>query len=287
MNLDINLLRTFVAIVETGGFTRAGDKLFMSQSTVSLQIQRLERNLDATLFHRDTHRVTLTEYGERLLGYARRILALNDEAEACVRAEAVRGEVRIGIAQDFTERTLPQVLGRFARAHPNIRIAMRVAASSDLRAAIEAGELDLALLMLPVVSPLRGTEFGTVLAHEQLVWFAGVDAPTELVEPVPLVTFPRPCAFRDTAIRTLDEEGVGWRIVLETPSLSGILAAVRAGLGLSVRTQRNLDERLIVIEGLPTLPSVDIALLKADEEGSDAVNLLAALISDAVFDEKR
>lgn len=287
MNLDINLLRTFVAIVDTGGFTRAGEKLFLSQSTVSLQIQRLERNLDATLFHRDTHRVTLTQYGERLLGYARRILALNDEAEASVRAEAVRGEVRLGIAQDFTERTLPQVLARFARAHPNIRIAMRVASSSALRSAINAGELDLALLILAPDAPLLGTEYGTVLAREPLVWFAGVDAPAELVEPVPLVTLPGPCTFRDAATRALDKAGINWRIALETPALSGILAAVRAGLGLSVRTQRNLDERLIVVEGLPPLPKAEIALLKSHEHGGAATTLLEALISDAVFDEQR
>ncbi len=285
-NLDMDLLRTFTAIVDAGGFTRAGERLLLSQSTVSLQMQRLERAVGTPLFQRQGRRMILSEHGQLLLGYARRILHINDEAVEVIHAEGVSGRIRFGASQDFTEHTLSPVLGRFARTHPNINLDVIVAPSKHLREAVGSGELDLALNLQPKGTRQKDRKAATVIAHEEQIWLAGADAPAELIEPIPLVVSDTPCGFRDSAINSLDAQGIGWRIAYSSPSLSGVLVAVKAGLGLTVRTPRSLSQGLVILdEGMPELPPLEVVLLRGNDRPSAAEDLLEQVITDSVLDD--
>lgn len=277
--LDLELLRTFVAIVEGGGFTRAGERLHKSQSTVSQQVGRLERRLEAALLERTTRGVALTERGELLLGYARRLLALNEEAAAALAAPRLEGRVRLGAAQEIADGGLAEVLAHFTRLYPGVRLEVRVDANRRLREAVADGSLDLAVLFQE-----RGSG-GEVVGQLERVWVAAHGFRPPPGEPLPLVLFDAPCLFRDAALAALEGAGMSWRIALTTPSLSGARAAVRAGLGVGVRTSQWVEESLQILgDGMPPLPPIELALhrrAEADGEAAERLrqSVLAALES--------
>lgn len=262
-DLDLELLRAFVAVVDGGGFTRAAQRLHRTQSTVSQQIKRLEARLDAPLLERNTRGFALTERGDLLLAYARRLLALNDEALAAVAQTRLSGKLRIGAAQEVADGGLADMLAHFSRLHPGIRLQVRVAANQRLVEAVERGELDLAVAFR---EPSReGAADETVMARMRRVWVAAPSLRLLKGEAVPLVLYEPPCLFRDAALKALEAAGLPWRVALTTPSLSGIRAAVRAGLGVAVRTERWLEpDQGRLRDELPALPDVELALLCAE-----------------------
>jgi DNA-binding transcriptional LysR family regulator len=255
MHLDFELLETFVAIAEGGSFTRAGERLHKTQSTVSQQIKRLETRMGTPLLIRNTRLVALTEQGEMFLGYARRLLELEEQALSAMGETRIEGQIRLGCAQDIADGGLAYMLAQFSRLYPKLRMEVRVDANCRLREAVGDGALDLAVVLQ---EPGDG---GEVLDCLKRVWVAGPEFRVPRTEPLPLVLFDTPCIFRNAALAALERAGIAWRITLTTPSLTGLRAAVRAELGVSVRTNRWLENDLRIIDSpLPALPDVELAI---------------------------
>lgn len=254
VNLPTNLLRSFVAIVDTGSMLNASERVFVTQSALSLQIKRLEELLQQTLFHRDGRRLTLTPAGDLMLDYARKVLTLHDEAVAAVSAGHFNGPARIGMVQDFAEILLSGLLAQFAELHPDAQIYSRVAGTAELLGQLERRQLDIVLgYGLP-------NDPGAVSTAD-MVWFGEAALAGRGV--IPLAVLEQPCRFREAAIRALEDAGRSFRITVETPNLTTLRAAVEAGLGLTVRTPPFLPEALLDSTSLPDLPRVSCILLTA------------------------
>jgi len=254
-NLDMDLLRTLSTAMEMGGFARAAAQLGRSQSAVSLQMRKLEEQLGVPLLRKQGRGLAPTEAGDVVLGYARRILALNDETVAAVRGLDLSGAVRLGLPQDFAETWLPDALGRFARAHPQIRIEARVDRNAALLDDLTGGRLDLALLWGEETRP--GAE---LLARLPIHWIGRGDITFPADEPLPLIVFAPPCAFRTAGLAALDGIGRSWRLSFTSPALAGLWAAAAAGLGVTIRTPVGLPATLRILGGLPALPEIALTL---------------------------
>ncbi|CDK98745.1 putative DNA-binding transcriptional repressor of flagellar, motility and chemotaxis genes [Magnetospirillum gryphiswaldense MSR-1 v2] len=259
-SLDLDLLRTFVGIVDSGGFTRAGQRLHRTQSTISQQIKRLEDHIGQPLLLRQGRQVQVTEAGETLLGYARRLLALDDEARATLVRREVGEIIRLGVSEDFASRHLPRVLTAFSRANPQVRLDIRADLSVKLRADFDLGELDVALFkgeqpMAGAVGVWPEPVFWTASAHESL----------PPLHPLPLALFPQGCLFRRQVVDRLDQSRRPWRLAYASPSLAGIQAAVASGMALAPLGQTGLHPDLRVLEaaemGLPDLSPVWFSLV--------------------------
>lgn len=277
-NLDMDLLRTLATAMDLGGFARAAVRLGRSQSAVSLQMSRLEEQLGVPLLRKQGRGLALTEAGDIVLTYARRILALNDETVAAVRGIDLDGAVRLGLPQDFAETWLPDALGRFARAHPQVRIEARVDRNAALLDDLAGGRLDLALLWGEEDRP--GT---TLLARLPIHWIGRADVDFASDEPLPLIVFAPPCSFRAVGMTALDGIGRPWRLSFTSPALAGLWAAAAAGLGVTIRTRIGMPATLRVLEDLPALP--DIALTLHQTAGtSPAVARLREILVETLSD---
>jgi DNA-binding transcriptional LysR family regulator len=281
VTFDLDVMRSFAAGIELGSFAKAADRLGRSTSAVSAQLKKLEDQAGTPLLRKAGRGMALTEAGEVMLGYARRLLELNDEAASAVRGVPLAGRVRLGLQEDFGETVLPEVLGHFRRAHPRLSIEVQLARNTVLLESLGAGRLDLALAW--------ETELGTPYAeHVETVpmrWIVGSASSTalrETGEPLPLVVLDAPCLMRAAATQALDHAGVPWRIAFTSPSLAGTWAAVKAGLGISVRTALGLPADLRALDaqeaGLPALPRLGLALYRGEPEAEPAVARLAELI---------
>lgn len=282
INLDMDVLRTFVTGVSLGSFAKAADRLGRSPSAISLQLRKLEEQAGQTLFQKQGRGLALTEAGDILIGYARRILDLNDEARnAMTGLSAMQGWVRIGLPQDFAETWFPGLLGRFARAHPKVRVEARVDRGSALAEAVQRGDLDLALTW-----GRMGDAQARIVATRPVVWIGPEGFKLDASEPLPLIAFDSPCAFRSAGLEALDGQQIEWRHAFASPSLGGLWAAVTAGLGVTLRTTEGVPPHLRVLEpstsGLPALGHIELALHRPDTGQSPAVAQLQALLIEAV-----
>lgn len=258
VHLDLDLLRTFVAIVDAGGFTSAAQQVHRTQSAVSMQVRRLEVALDRTLFQREGRGVQLTPDGEALLGYARRLLKLHDEALAVLSRPDLTGLVRLGTPDDYVGRFLPDILVRFARAFPRVQVEVHCEPSVNLRRLLADDRLDLAL-----ITSTPGAETGEVLRREPTVWATAERHLAHEDDPLPLALFQSGCPFRDWALAGLQERGRPYRIAYTSASLTGILAAVTAGLAVTVLSRSILPAEVRPLraeEGFPPLPPASITL---------------------------
>lgn len=276
--LDIDLLRSFVSVVDTGGFTRAGERVHRTQSTVSQQIRRLEHTLGHSLLYRNGKRATPTEQGERLVNYARRILALEQEARDVVAQPTSEGAVRLGIPEDFAAYRLTELLSDFTRLRPGLRLDVRCALSVQIRRALEHGELDLALFKRDA-----GESGGMAAWPERLRWVASRRYSIDFhCDPVPLVMFEHGCLYRDRMIHAIETAGRRWHIAYTSPNLTGIQAAVSVGLGVSILPELAIlaDHRpLETKEGFPPLTNTEIALVMAANT-SAATRRLAEILAE-------
>ncbi|MFZ4120137.1 MAG: LysR substrate-binding domain-containing protein [Caulobacterales bacterium] len=274
-NLDIDTLRTFAAIAEAGSFTLGGQKVYRNQSTVSLQIKRLEEAVGAPLFQRTTRRVRLTTQGEAALVYAMEILKLNDEMLARLTEPGLEGVVRLGAPEDFATTHLPRALARFAKAFPQVQLEVTCDLTLNLVQSFERGELDIVL----VKREPGGIMEGVRVWREPLVWVAA-DRNIAQQERLPLVVAPPPCVYRKRAAGALDAIGVRWRPAYTCASLAGIHAAVRAGLGLTVlpRGMTPVDLFILDAEDLPVLPDTEIALMQRDSLSRPAARLAEHIV---------
>ncbi|QIZ53157.1 LysR family transcriptional regulator [Dickeya zeae] len=282
VTLDLDALRSFVAGVELGSFALAAQQLSRSTSAVSAHLKKLEQQCDATLLRKEGRHLKLTDSGEILLNYAHKILAVNDEAMHAVRGARVEGEVRFGMQEDFGESLMPDVLGRFARAYPGVQISARIARNRELCEALSQQQLDLALSWLDEES-MPGI---AALAHLPMRWirhpsFEIADY-LETGRPLPLVMFEAPCLMRRRGTDALDKAGIPWRVVFVSRSLSGIWAAVNAGLGVTVRSAVGMPSSLTAAthNRLPPLPEIGVALLQAPASLPDATARLKQLLEE-------
>ncbi|MGM8756692.1 LysR substrate-binding domain-containing protein [Enterobacter chuandaensis] len=274
--LDLDALRSFVEGIKSTSFAVAADRLCRSTSAVSAQLKKLEQQCGVALTVKQGRTLALTPEGEILLSYARRMLALNDEALRAIKGEQLQGEVRLGMQEDFGESVMPQVLGDFNRQHPELRLTARVERNQPLLRGVEANELDLAMVWQ------EGRE-GDYVRSEPLVWICrsreDVEALLQRGEPLPLVMFDAPCLLRSRAIAALDSAGIPWRIAFTSHSLSGLWAGVSAGLGITLRTGIGLPETLQIDNRLlPNAGELGIALHQGSASADAAITSMKALI---------
>ncbi len=277
VNLDLDLIRAFVAVAETKSFTRAGARLGRTQPTVSLQIRRLEEQVSAELFSRDPRRVVLTAQGEGLLAQARKLLRLNDEIVGEIFEHALEGEVRLGAPEDFATTHLPGILGDYARAYPHVSLSVTCDLTLRLMEKMQQGELDLALIKR---DPMGG-DAGVKVWRERLVWVGAGEDVLPQNAPLPLVAAPSPCIYRKRMTSALDAAGRPWRVAYTSPSLAGQHAALRAGLGVMALPSEMAPDDLTIFgadAGFPPLDDIEIALIRAGKTLPVAAERLANTI---------
>lgn len=285
LTLDLDALRSFVTGIEAGSFALAASRLCRSTSAVSAQLKKLEMQCGADLVVKRGRHLELTHNGEILMGYARRLLALNDEAQRALKGELLQGEIRIGMQEDFGESLMPGILGEFKRHHPGLRIIARVDRNQALLSALADDALDMALLWQPEQTSYAGKLVGQC----EMAWiqYPELDVAALLAtgEPLPLVLFENPCLMRSRATACLDRAGIPWRVVFVSHSLSGIWAAVQAGLGITLRTRIGMPGSLQIVGAM--LPSAgNLGITLEERQGSEAVNgarrMLAKLMEEAL-----
>lgn len=292
---DLDVLRSFSTGIALGSYARAADRLGRSTSAVSAQLKKLEAQSGTALFRKAGRGLELTDAGRTLLAYAHRLLELNEEAVTAVRGTELQGVVRLGLQEDLGEAVLPAALGRFARAHPRVRIEASVLRSTALRERLAAGQLDLALLWdLGLAETGLPTE-RVVRLPLQWIGPAGDVAPPlpastagrrTAREPLPLVLLDAPCPLREIVTAALDRAGRPWRHAFSSSSVAGLWAATAAGLGLTVRTALGVPASVRALEragtGLPALPAMNLVLCHAREAPEAPERQLGTLLVEAV-----
>lgn len=264
--LDNDILRTFVAIAETGNFSTAAEAVFRTPSAVSMQIKKLEEQLKTTLFLRDARSVTLTAHGETLLTYARRMIALSNEAVSRFVMPELSGVVKLGAPDDLGQRgLLPGILKRFAEAFPAIMVDVTIDSSSQLYKRIDEQRLDLALVNC-ASHPLRDT--GEVLMRERLVWAGAKCGTAHLRDPLPISIWEDGCIWRSEAINALDKRNRPYRVAYLSGHTMAQRAAIEADLAIAPLPRSYVHNDMVILgekEGLPPLGSFDIRLIMNDK----------------------
>lgn len=277
-HLPTDLLRTFVLVADEGGFTRAGERLGRSQPAVSLQMKRLEELVGVPLLWREGRGLRPTAAGETLLDYARRILALNREAIARMAQPALAGSIRLGVPNEFASSFLPEILGKFAEAHPNVTLEVTCDLSTNLLNRRERGELDVAFALHADDTPLAAGEGWT----EPLVWVTSPRHDRHVRTPIPLVVAPEGCVYRARILEHLERADVPWRVAYTCASFGGIRAGVLAGLGVTVLARSIVPEGMHVVSRnhcLPALPPVQVRLHYDHDGAPETINALVAHMS--------
>lgn len=258
-NLDIDLLRAFAAVADAKSFSRASERMLRNQSTVSLQIKRLESAVGHQLLSRTPRSVRLTAEGETMLKYAHQMLELNDRAVARLNEPHMVGEVRLGAPEDFATRHLSSVLASFSEAYPSVSLQVTCDLTLNLLDKFRKNAFDVVLVKR---EPAAAIQRGVRVWREPLVWVVGTRDLPPASEPMPLVVSPEPCVYRKRATSALNRANRPWRIAYTCASLAGSLAAVHANLGVSVLPKDMVPETLRIIDRpLPSLADTEIALL--------------------------
>lgn len=283
MSLPTQLLETFVAVAETGSFTRGGGLVCRTQSAVSMQMRRLEDLLGCALFERQGRRIRLSERGRVFLGHARELLRLEREALAALKGPEPSGLVRLGAPEDYSATRLPGILADFARQYPKVLVEVHCSSSIRFAKQLREGTLDLALAVGPPDRPPARVQ-AKLAVWEPVEWTAAPDFTPREDEALPLALFDDGCVFRRWSLEALDAIGRPWRLCFVSSSLSGVLAAVRAGLAVAPvgRSYVPADLRTLGVEqGMPPLPVAAVWLCRNPKAGSEAVEYLASCILDA------
>ncbi|MBN9216391.1 MAG: LysR family transcriptional regulator [Mesorhizobium sp.] len=269
--LDLALLKTFVAVVESGSFSNAAPRVGRSQSAVSMQMQRLEETVGNQLLVRGPRTVTPNAIGEDFLIYARRLLKLSDEAWASVTRPKETGSVRLGVPDDYAAFLLPPVLSRFAEDHPLVTVELICEQSTALVKTLAEGRLDLAIVTRLPDQPLE------VIRLERFVWVASPNHVAWQADPLPVALFEPGCAARMNVLNALGDADRPYRCTYSSASLLGLIAVVQAGLAVAGLAQRSVPPSLRVIganEGLPALPDLEIGMLRNPLSKTPAVDRL-------------
>lgn len=269
--LDLNLLKTFVAVVESGSLSNAAPRVGRSQSAVSMQMQRLEETVGNQLLVRGPRTVTPNAAGEDFLIYARRLLKLSDEAWASVTRPKETGSVRLGVPDDYAAFLLPPVLSRFAEEHPLVTVELVCEQSTALVKTLAEGKLDLAIVTRLPDQPLD------VIRLERFVWVASPNHVAWQADPLPVALFEPGCAARMNVLQALGDADRSYRCTYSSASLLGLVAVVQAGLAVAGLAQRSVPPSLRIVganEGLPVLPDLEIGILRNPLSTTPAVERL-------------
>jgi DNA-binding transcriptional LysR family regulator len=284
VNLQTDLLRTFVSVVDLGGYTKAGEALGRSQPAISLQMRRLEDAVQAALISQQGRSLRLTAEGEVLLSYAREILRLNDEAAAYFRRSAIAGVLRVGLPTDYSVAFLQGALTEFARNHAEVSLEIRCDLSPRIIEQLHADELDLAIAMMQKGNlPYLSRSW-----IERPIWAAARDFAVDLSRPVPLAAHPEGCDYRARMIQALDAARLRWRIAYTGPGITGLQDAVLSGIGVTALTRRTLLAGMRILteaDGFPPLEEIRVGLFykhpRLSSAGLKLVNFLVARLDDA------
>ncbi|ESR22833.1 LysR substrate-binding domain-containing protein [Lutibaculum baratangense] len=282
--LEIDLLRTFVEIAETGSFSRAARSVARTPSAVSMQMKRLEEIVGKTLFVRDARSVRLTGDGEALIGYARRILRLSNEAVGMFRSPELEGLVRLGTPDDFGTRFLPNILSRFARTHPGVEVQVTLGMSKGLLKRLDAGALDLALVTTG--GGRQMLERGRVVYTEPLVWGGLENGCAYEQRPLPLALATNGCAWRASALSALDAAGLPYRVAYSSEHCAGQMAAIRADLAIAPFAESLIEPPLVRLDerhGLPPIGDYQMVIAEGRNLGPAAEALVQQVVDG--FDE--
>lgn len=278
-DLDLDLLRAFVAVADTGSFTAAADVVRRSQSAVSQKVLRLEESLGCRVFARTSRSLALTPDGERLLVAARQMLEFNDRVVRELCTPPARGDLRLGVAEDFIPTQLPGLLARFGRLNPGVHVQLRTGLSCTLLDAFDAGDLD------AVIAKRSGAgNRGRVIWREPLVWLAAADDQATFEAPVRLVMLAPPCSYRDVMIATLDAVRRPWVAACTASSLMGVQAAVAGGLGMTLLGRSFLQEGMRIVAPpplWPALPMTEVTVL-GEERLPDLVLPLVGFLRESL-----
>ncbi len=278
-HLDTESLGMLIAIVDTGGFTAAAERVGRTQSAVSARIAQLEESLGVRLLERSRRGISLTETGERLVAHARRLLAYESEALADLKGGTPEGSVRLGMPDDYVDAYFTPTIARFAAAYPRVEISIRSDLSKNIEPEVERGHIDVALFTRDLSRPT-----GELLKREKMLWLAARGHRPERNSPLPLALFPTGCRVRPHIASTLDKAGLSWRVACTSSSQGGIHAAVETGLCLTALPECATPSdwrRLGSAEGLPPLPDAEIALLLSPT-ASAAARRLADMLRAAL-----
>ncbi len=273
-DLDPDLLKAFVAVADYRSFTRAATMLHRTQSAVSMQIKRLEERLGVALFVRTKAHVDLSASGEALLGYARRILLLNQEAVDRLRGQKVEGLVRLGVMDDYGSQILPPLLSNFANNYPAIHVEMETGLTAHMPQRL--GEcFDLVIAMHPV-----GEGGGEFLRREQAVWATSPAELIEHVDPLPVALYPQGCLFRKWATEALDRHSRRWRLAFVSHSVAAVESIAAQGLAVTIFKASTFPKKLRALterDQMPPLPAADICLHRAPN-----ISRPASLLADHI-----
>ncbi|WP_225307538.1 LysR substrate-binding domain-containing protein [Nitrincola iocasae] len=260
---DIDALRAVVSGIDLHSFARAAEQLGRSQSAISMQLKKLEQQTGTQLFVRKGRNLVPTEAGEVLVAYARRIIALNDEAALTLGATATSTTVRLGLPQDFFEDVMPATLSEYSHKHPGVHVEVQAGPNHVLAEEVRAGRLDVAIAFFSTNTRNEGELIGELpmrwMAHEDFINNATDSR-------IPLVLFDHPCIFRQSVLAALDQANKRWRVAVTTPSLPGIWAALRSNLGFAVRTEHGMPSDIKCIDSqleLPKLPPITLKILRS------------------------
>lgn len=281
MNLQIEYLRTFIALAETKGFTRAGIQVNRSQSAVSMQIKRLEDEIGKKLFDRIGKTVKLTAEGHILIKYAMRIVKDHDDVVRALSKPDLEGSIRFGSPEHYTVGILPKLLARFALAYPDVLVEMRCENSDVIKEAVDKGELDVGICT-------QISDGGQVIYHDPVVWVADPGFIMQDHKTISLAVFEEDCIFRTWAIEALEKSAIPYRIVYVSRSISGLIDAVRAGFAIAPIIRSNVPSDLKIAglaDGLPVLPVSNIVLHKTKKVTSEIIECFSEHIIKS-FGEK-
>jgi DNA-binding transcriptional LysR family regulator len=277
--LNIDWLRSFLAVADSRSFTKASQAVFRSQAAVSMQIKRLEESIEQPLFVRDTRNLELTRTGESLLPYARRLLNLHDETWSALVQPEVQGQVLIGAPDDYVPSLLPDVLRKFSNIYPRVTMELICAPSTALAPMLADNEIDMALL-----TRSRGIK-GRFIRYEPMCWAAIPDGDAWSRRPLPVALFEVGCACRVRAEQALKRANLAHRVVCSSPSLTGLLTAVGAGLAVAALAKCSVPRNLKVAgrkEGLPDLERLEILLGRSARSKTKPCDVMAELIEETL-----
>ncbi|MNH83252.1 HTH-type transcriptional regulator GltR [compost metagenome] len=281
-DLEIDLLRAFIAVAETGSFTAAAEVVARSQSAVSQKIIRLEEILGMRVFERTSRTLTLTAEGERLLVGARKVMLHFDSFMREMRAPVTVNTLRLGISENLVPTQLPRLLSRFSKLYPDLELELTTGLSNDLLADHEAGRLDVVISKRKMGAAQRGR----IIWREPLVWIAAKDYEIEAARPLRLVMMRPPCAYRAIMIEALASVQREWSSACLASNLGGVQAAVAAGLGVTALGTSFLQEGMRIIEPsekLPTLPSTEVAVIGDEPRTQHLLQPLVALLTEGLM----
>lgn len=283
-NLDVDHLKTFLAIAETGNFTKAADEVNKTQSAVSMQMKRLEEMLGRPLFVKDGRGIRFTADGDRMVEYARRIVTLSDEAVSTFLRPGLTGMVRFGTPDDYAELFLPEILARFSRTHPLVMVDVECVTSSVLKDRIKSGELDLAIVSTGGKSPS-----GEVLRSEPLVWVTSARHNTHMISPLPLALANLGCTWRTLAEDGLKKMNREYRVAYASTNSAATNAAILRGLAVGPIPEMCLRPGMRILredEGFPALGNFEIGMLQKAGRAGPAIEALAKHVKEGLAERR-